>query len=202
MLAGTSSIPSVGGVYLSNDYGVNWTRVININSQRVRTLAISSSGQYQAAAAYGSNLYISSDFGITWTTTNISTNWNSVSMDGTGQYMGAIDGITGNIYVSSNYGVNWSVVPNITLDNGRIAGSSNGLYQAALGNQSPIYISPTDTTLTYSINSLSTGLSSEISSRISGDVSLSTGLSSEISSRISGDVSLSTGLTSATSYKW
>ena len=48
---------------------------------------------------------------------------------------------------------------------------------------------------------LSTSISTETSSRISGDASLSTSLSSETSSRISGDSSLSSSISTETSYR-
>jgi hypothetical protein len=48
---------------------------------------------------------------------------------------------------------------------------------------------------------LSTELSSEVSSRLSGDASLSSDLSSEVSARVSGDASLSTGLSSEVSSR-
>ena len=49
--------------------------------------------------------------------------------------------------------------------------------------------------------SLSSGLFAEVSSRVSGDVSLSSGLSAEVSSRVSGDVSLSSGLSAEVSSR-
>ena len=74
----------------------------------------------------------------------------------------------------------------------------NGATNSSNGNPSPDPSANQFITRQYADNtyagktSISTALSTEISSRISGDSSLSSGLSTEISSRISGDSSLST----------
>ncbi len=114
------------------------------------------------------------------------------------------------LYVSSDFGNTWLLSYTGTTDTAfGVSVSSSGQYITAVARGERIYTSNTvvDSALSQVLSSeissrisgdasLSDGLSSEISSRISGDTSLSDGLSSEISSRISGDASLSDGLSS------
>ena len=115
------------------------------------SVAMSSSGQYQAVGLYGSNIIISNDYGKTWDvpmcdTPNLAF-WNSVAISSTGQYQVACSGYVpvtpgtpglttqnnnNGIWISRNYGVNW-FTQNLdssasTLNYSSIAISSSGQY--------------------------------------------------------------------------
>jgi type II secretory pathway pseudopilin PulG/sugar lactone lactonase YvrE len=104
-----------------------------------RGVAMSSTGQYQTAVAYGENIYISSDTGNTWTAKATPLNWTSVAMSSTGQYQTAVAS-GGQIYVSSDYGNAWAAAGNTTTWTG-VAVSSTGQYQTAVAANDYVYVS-------------------------------------------------------------
>ena len=81
---------STDGLYLSTNYGNNFTQVIS--SVDIVTSSISASGQYQIAGGNNTFLYISTDFGNTWTTKKTDTlrTWTGVSISSSGQYLSSV----------------------------------------------------------------------------------------------------------------
>ena len=131
-----------GGIYISSNYGQNWTKtsalILNWTS-----VSISSSGQYQTGVVYGGGIYISYNYGVTWTITSApsNVNWTSVSLSSSGQYQtGVVYG--GGIYISYNYGVTWTITSapsNVNWNS--VSLSSSGQYQSATVNNGQIYVS-------------------------------------------------------------
>ncbi len=100
-LATTSSSSRI---YVSSDYGVNWTETSNPVANW-STLGMNSTGQYIISSSSGNSLIISSNYGNgTWTTTSSpQLYWGPICMDLTGQYITAIG--ADKIYINSNFGI-------------------------------------------------------------------------------------------------
>ena len=122
--------------YNYSTYGTGWTKLsdnpVNINSDEIRGIAISSTGQYQTGIYdNASKISISSNYGTTRTDINISNieYWRSLAVSSTGQYQSAGTLYHGTYY-STNYGATWkrSNIPDVFYVPS-IAMSSNGQYQ-------------------------------------------------------------------------
>ena len=89
-------------LYTSSNYGSTWTSTTL--SGNILSSSISSSGQYQLVGT-SSNLYLSNNYGSSFTSIN-SGNYVSVSISGSGEYLGVIQKNTSyyNVYLSSDYG--------------------------------------------------------------------------------------------------
>ena len=101
-----------GNVFISSNYGATFTKssMADLSGGKYcRGVSISSTGQYQYAAIYGSYVYKSSDYGVTWSATNSGIqNWTCVCCDSSGQNaFAAING--GAILKISNYGASSAV---------------------------------------------------------------------------------------------
>jgi hypothetical protein len=157
-------------IYTSVDKGVTINKASNVTGNW-NSSSVSYSGQYMivCAGAYASssnivklgstgtaslpgNLYMSSNFGTSFYLVNptITTQWTSVAMSGTGQYIIATtqDSVTqgnpGPIYTSLNYGLTWAINPNSPQQNWfSCAISSTGQYITAVSPQDTIYTSIT-----------------------------------------------------------
>ena len=135
---------TIGSIWYSNNYGVNWTQYTNVldPSGNYSSVAISSSGQYQTTVINGGSIYYSTNYGVNWTQSDASSNsWFSVAMTASGQYQTAvING--GSIYYSTNYGVTWSIVSGTSgLNWQSVAISASGQYQTAVVQGGGIYTS-------------------------------------------------------------
>jgi len=109
------------------------------SSKNWHGIAMSSTGQYQAAVVYGGQIYISFDYGNTWAIKDSGRDWAGIAMSSTGQYQTAVV-YGGQIYISSDYGNNWTAKSSATRWHG-IAMSSTGQYQTAVVYGGQIYIS-------------------------------------------------------------
>jgi hypothetical protein len=146
-------------IFTSADYGVTVTQGGNV-AANWNSSSVSYSGKYMivSAGAYTSsstivklgsgattsipgNLYMSSNFGSFFYKVNptVTTQWTSVSMSGTGQYIVATtqsdvtQGAPGPIYTSLNYGLTWRINPNAPLQDWfSSAISSTGQYITAV----------------------------------------------------------------------
>jgi hypothetical protein len=115
IVIGTGQIIGLGGngIYISSNYGNNWTQVFPTPLSIWISIAVSSSGQYMYALGQNSattyKIWYSSNYGSSWTSDSGFTlnNFPSVVCNSTGQYVG-IATIGGNIYISSNYGQNFN----------------------------------------------------------------------------------------------
>ena len=106
------SVLNNGGIYISSNYGVNWTQIVPVGTNTLTNwveISMSATGQFQSAVISGGLLYRSTDFGITWNpiTSIGAKSWSFVSVSSTGQYQTAL--VNGEcIYTSTNYGASWS----------------------------------------------------------------------------------------------
>lgn len=125
---------SSDGVYLSNDYGSSWTKVINVSSNW-RSVSVSSSGD--VLIAVGGSIYISVDSGDNWSTKSLSqNNWVSSCMSDDGSKMIVSDQV--GIFVSSDYGNSWSAAGVLPQDSlslySSVDISSDGSYLIFAGH--------------------------------------------------------------------
>ena len=114
-----------GGIYLSNDYGVNWTIGSLSTNVNWNSIAISSDGRTQVAS-YGAYIYISTDYGNNWIN-NLTCSYTvySTAISSDGKIISAITfGSTSTVvYVSSNGGTSFT---NTTLLNNLALITTNG----------------------------------------------------------------------------
>jgi hypothetical protein len=131
-----TAVVEFGQIHVSSDFGMTWG--VAGSTLAWYHVSMSSTGQYQAATAPGSEeenryIYISSDYGITWSTAGPSLDWLDITISNSGQYILASsyaeDGI--GIRISSDYGVSWSEVPAISSPGGQVSISSDGQYMVS-----------------------------------------------------------------------
>lgn len=101
-------------IYVSNNYGVTWTKRSGASLANWSMLIMSDDGQYLTAIQYTSGIsatqviYMSNDFGVTWDISgSASKDWKHISNSSSSQYqIAAIDG-TDFLYASSDFGIYW-----------------------------------------------------------------------------------------------
>jgi hypothetical protein len=103
------SSTSNGAVFVSDDYGSNWTSSTTVNNVRHRACCMSPTGQYMfVAPSIDTSSYISNNFGITWTKISTSLTGFSACCSDDFRYILSCDnssgGTTNKIYFSNNYG--------------------------------------------------------------------------------------------------
>jgi photosystem II stability/assembly factor-like uncharacterized protein len=133
-----------GGIYRSENYGVNWTNVSpsGYTTSAWSGISISDTGQYQSAVAYQTTIFLSGDYGVSWTQTGDITEWASIDINSTAQYQVAVS-TNGFIHRSDNSGVTWTTpIPEIGRKDWRsVSVSFTGQYQTALSFNDAIYVS-------------------------------------------------------------
>jgi hypothetical protein len=154
VLNSTQSNNTGGGIYVSNNYGVNWVLNQNtstINNNAWNAVAMSADGSIQVAV-YAAYIYISTSYGSIWPTTPSYTAsitptavLNSVAVSGNGQFISAVScDVNGVVFVSSNGGATFTTItlgtsisftnPNPFYNDGSIAVSATGQYQVCCFN--------------------------------------------------------------------
>jgi hypothetical protein len=141
------------GVYYSTTYGYSWTQS-NITNLAFRHIAMTTTGQYVVAGAYGtSNLYVSTSYGVYWSyiSNNVSftSPINNLAMSGDGKYIlyGGYDGIK---YIINSYYNNFGIyntLPSCVIDisgasqfngdinmNKRLFATNVGINQSTIAN--------------------------------------------------------------------
>jgi len=90
-------------IYVSQDYG-NTVIIANCPYIVWSSVAVSSTGQYQVATAYGDYIYYSSNYGLDWSIIySNDTNWSCVAISANGRYI--VAGIeNGSVYLSTDSG--------------------------------------------------------------------------------------------------
>jgi hypothetical protein len=138
--SGTSPDGTIGYIFTSNNYGVDWVEQTNSGDRWWSSITSSSSGQYLAACDSGVAIFTSSDYGLNWTNTTQllnSTFYQAIGMtsSSSGQYL-AVCGGNGLIWLSSNYGVSWTspILPSPLSPLSSISMSSSGQYLVACSN--------------------------------------------------------------------
>ena len=129
------------GIYISNDYGVNWN-ISDVSTTAFWTaISCDYSGQNIVAAClessniFGIIMYNSIDNGVTWN--NIMTIYNkcnTITSNYNGQYL-FVNSLVfdGGVYISSDYGMTW--IKELILDNcNSITSNKSGKYLAVTSN--------------------------------------------------------------------
>jgi photosystem II stability/assembly factor-like uncharacterized protein len=101
-------ISEVGEIYISNNYGLNWTQTYQ-GVKEWKKVDLNSSGQFQTAIAKNSKIFISSDYGLTWSEVFSEGDWTGISINGRGNIQLACT--LDNVYESKDYGISWSNDP-------------------------------------------------------------------------------------------
>ena len=114
---------NISGIYLSNDYGVNWGQIAysQITPSTAGTnylwnsVAMSATGQYQVAT-FGNSIYTSQNYGISWIQDYVGTaTIYSAAISSNGNFITAISSSL-NVYTSFNGGVSFqSQIPLNTI---------------------------------------------------------------------------------------
>jgi len=141
-------------IYISTDYGVNWTTTTVVNDDDREyddhnwvACDMSSDGKYMAATEVTGEIYTSQDYGGTWTKNEAliitDRQWQDISISANGKFQTAIEK-NGYVYISIDYGISWNISPEPILANlnwQSISVSANGQYQSALVYGGDIYTS-------------------------------------------------------------
>jgi hypothetical protein len=138
---------SAGGyLYVSSDFGANWTSKFTDSNRNWYATGISNNGQYQTACVYNGRIYTSSNYGSTWAINNSapSANWtNGLGISSTGQYQVAAV-YPGYAYLSSDYGTTWVQSTNSGSRNwNAVTMSQTGVYLSGCVSSGFIYTSET-----------------------------------------------------------
>ena len=141
---------NISGIYLSNDYGVNWAQMAynQISPSTAGTnylwnsIAMSATGQYQVAT-FGAFLYTSQNYGISWTkVSSLTANGTiySVAISSNGNFITAASATTTtiNIYTSFNNGITfqsqYSLTSLIISITGSKATANNSVISVAMSS--------------------------------------------------------------------
>ena len=132
-----------GGIYRSENFGVNWTPT-NAPDNFWVGVTMSSSGQFQTAITFNlspdfdpGEIYRSTDFGVTWEPTSAPSDfWYSVAVSSDGQYQIAD---ASSIWISSDAGVSWEPANAPYTNWLTVAMSSSGEYQTVGSYDAGIY---------------------------------------------------------------
>ncbi|MFA7285919.1 MAG: fibronectin type III domain-containing protein [Candidatus Paceibacterota bacterium] len=138
------AVVNSGYIYTSNNSGATWTEQTSSGVRNWDSVASSSDGVKLVAANYGGYIYTSSNSGATWTqrTNSGQRTWNDITSSSDGVYLVATND-SNTIYYSTNSGVDWSLSVAGSLDWKAVASSSNG---------SIVYVLPTGSYVSKSIN--------------------------------------------------
>ena len=96
------------GTLITSTFGTNWIAKTSPGSRDWRTIAMSSTGEYQTARDIGA-MYMSSDYGNSWvqkTTTMVDILY-KMAISSTGQYQTAVQ-FSGSVYTSNDFGITWT----------------------------------------------------------------------------------------------
>jgi hypothetical protein len=136
----TLTVANSGTIFRSSNAGSTFSSIGISGLLDPRSVAMSSSGQYQLIVDWGNGnnygwVYRSTNYGVDWTQLGNSPGykaWYGAAISTSGQYQTVVGDInTGRIVVSNNYGVSWS---NKNAGSWRtIAMSADGQYQLAGG---------------------------------------------------------------------
>lgn len=93
-----------GGIYISNDSGLNWLYKLNDIPHKWKNISINYDGSIISAIATDDYIYVSNDMGVSWTTNY---KWKSVSTNKiNGNYVVSLVE-NGYLYLSTNSGKDW-----------------------------------------------------------------------------------------------
>ena len=126
-------------IYISSNYGNNWTKILHPDNKSYTSVAISSTGQYQIVCETTNNgVYVSNNYGKSWTIATSISYASSVSISGTGQCQIVCSTYFEYIKVSNNYGISFEQLSINNMSYFRnfqdAAISSDGKYAIVLMN--------------------------------------------------------------------
>jgi len=137
---------SGGSLFVSTDYGNNWTQLSSTIGYQWLNVSISSTGQYQSAIAYDGTayyIYVSTDYGASWSENfDYTPKLTGISVSASGQYQTACAENSGAIRISNDYGLSWILASNTSGYEWKcVSISASGQYQTAcIYNGSTNYI--------------------------------------------------------------
>lgn len=142
-----------GSLYVSSDYGANWTAKTSMGNYWWEAFAISGNGQYQYANGYTTSgstyvTFISSNYGSTWSllstgpSIGVAGSPPNITTNETGQYVTFTKDST--LYISSNYGASFTTLPLLPL-----ADSITSVKMTSSGQQQVISIASSVSTVSY-----------------------------------------------------
>jgi len=147
-----SIVDESGNIYVTSTMGTTWSSAISVSSIPLKSIAMSSDGEYQTSvgtntATNAGYIYVSTD---KWNTSTLSSvtipsdSFFKVIITLTGQYQTIIS-TDGKIYTSIDYGENWVDKGDILVSSGStivdFVESSDGTLQIAISSDGKIYIS-------------------------------------------------------------
>ena len=144
-------------LYVSINYGVDWTPSSAPSGTRYRSVAISSTGQYRSGVLETASGTIkrSNNYDAGWITdSGPSTNYFAIAMSSTGQYQTAVSQTaSGLIYISSNFGETWSAAATDSRSLGVAYGkdaNGTGMWVATAGRRDRDVAASAANTMAYS----------------------------------------------------
>ncbi len=176
---GTRLAAAADRIYTSTNGGATWTQTSATNGQW-QCIASSADGLKLAAADdnIGIGIYVSTNGGITWTGTSApNLGWQSIASSADGTRLAAVTPafgtmMNGAVYTSTDSGLTWtgpSGDPNavwasiaMSADGSKMAGAGNGTLYTSTGTASPLTPGTTYHYRAVGLNSLGTGLGSDL----------------------------------------
>jgi hypothetical protein len=178
-----------GYLYVSSNYGANWTAKTSLGTNWYDSFAVSGNGQYQYAYSSGDinypanpHTFISSDYGSNWSILTTGPSFGvagsppNITTNETGQYVSIAKNDT--LYISSNYGASFSTIV-LSISSNAITAikmTSSGQEQVVSISASPSYYMSTNYGATWTPSTTLTGgyISIDISDSTSGTTTTTT----------------------------
>ena len=112
-IAVAGSIDISGAVYLSTDFGVNWTLITGSGKPITAepgfcSVSVARCGKYATIVSISGNIYISNDFGTSWSTSGSNGNPTKISISANGQYQAYVSYDDNKLHYSTDYGVTFN----------------------------------------------------------------------------------------------
>lgn len=128
-------------VYLSGDFGTNWSSVFTNTIGNLAAVASSASGEKISAVSDGGFISISRDYGASWSLseTNVNRSWRDVASSDDGSRLVAVVW-SGKIYTSEDSGTKWLAQESNRLWSG-VASSGDGARLVASEHNGNIFTS-------------------------------------------------------------
>ncbi|HVM46426.1 MAG TPA: hypothetical protein VMU04_00290 [Candidatus Acidoferrum sp.] len=133
--------PAGGGIYLSTDFGTNFTEVFT-NSLIWSGMTCSSDASHFAAVANTGGIYASLSYGSNWfqSATAPVTNWTGLASSTDGSHLVAV-ALGGAIYLSSDFGSNWTPSAGAPTNSWTAAASSADGSRLLAAGGAQVYVS-------------------------------------------------------------
>lgn len=126
-----------GGIYVSTNYGFDWTLTTAPSTNSWSSVACSADGNQILAAVLDGPIYVSRDAGLTWRQSSAPTgHWSSVACSSDATKILAAQGDSGTLgflYLSTNSGATWSIADSLYHGWAQVAMSFDGTLMFANG---------------------------------------------------------------------